>query len=470
MEIASGVCGLNVNWKLLESDEDVILKIEGDGPMTDYGSKTEVPYAGFCKKVKKIIVKPGVTAVGDYAFSNFGALLSVDLPCSVVSLGNCAFSACTTLESVTLPEGLQIIGPKAFEKCASLEFISLPSTLVAVDFKAFKGSDNLTLVNYAGTPAQWERQVRVSRSSQGNKPLLEAEFTYRATTRRYDDITSKIRTLIEQGGDGRLYIIAPDLTVENVPGKSGDCMLLLFPDGQTMLIDSGAPASEERIMLFVKQLGLEHLDYFVLSHPHGDHIGNALKVVRHLYESMSGSVGTYCYTGFEYKTEEGRLAAYLSEHGTRLQRDMRAGQSFSAGGVRVEVFNPFDEDMHPDSLSDAPLNNSSLLMKFTYGKSTFLTGGDLYASREALLVHKFGSRLASDVAKTNHHGCYTSNSDLWLNTVRPKILLSNCDDILWTLFSEKLAAKNIEHYKVSERGLTVISMGREADYQVETEF
>ena len=260
------------------------------------------------------------------------------------------------------------------------------------------------------------------------------------------------------------------MTVENVTGKSGDCMLLLFPDGQTMMIDSGAPASEERVMQFVKRLGLGHLDYFVLSHPHGDHIGNALKVVKHLYEAMSGSVGTYCYTGFEYKTEEGRLAVYLSEHGTRLQRDVRAGQSFCIGGVTVEVFNPDDEVMHPENLGDGPVNNASILMKFTYGKSTFLSGGDLYAGREALLVQKYGSRLASDVAKTNHHGCFTSNSDLWINKVRPKILLSNCDDITWTVFSEKIAAKNIEHYKVSERGLTVISMGQNADYHIETEF
>ncbi|MGI6167181.1 MAG: leucine-rich repeat protein [Eubacteriales bacterium] len=471
MEIVSGMCGDNAGWKLFENDEDVILTIEADGPMADFGPKSEVPFAGFSEKVTKIIVKPGVTTVGDYAFSNFGALLSVDLPYSVVSLGSCAFSACTALESVTLPEGLRIIGPKAFQNCTSLVSVSLPSTLRAVDFKAFKACDNLSRVYYAGTPAQWERQVRVSRSSLGNNPLLSVEFTYRETTLRFDGMLAKINSIIEAGGDGRLYVIAPDLTVDNVAGKSGDCLLILFPNGKTMMVDSGAPYCGERVMRFVSGTGLQHLDYFVLTHPHADHIGNAMRLAKYLFETMSGHIDTYFYTGYEGKKDtEKQLAAYLSEHGTRLRRDVRAGHSFDVGGVRIEFFNPFDGDMHPDSLSEGTVNNTSLLMKFTYGNSTFLTGGDLYADREAMLVQKYGSRLAADIAKTNHHGCYTSNSDLWINTLSPKILLSTCDDIIWTLFSEKLAAKNIRYYKVSDYGLTVISMGRDADYQVETEF
>jgi hypothetical protein len=50
------------------------------------------------------------------------------------------------------------------------------------------------------------------------------------------------------------------------------------------------------------------------------------------------------------------------------------------------------------------------------------------------------------------------------------MVFSDCDDILWTVFSDRLAAKNIRHYKVSECGLTVISMGMDADYTAETEY
>jgi len=471
MEIASGTCGQNVGWRVFEDTNDLILVIEGKGPMADYGSRAEVPYAGYRDRVTKVVVNPGVTTIGDYAFSHFVSLTSVELPPGVTMLGCFAFAACVALESLALPEGLRIIGPKSLEKCTSLKSVSLPSTLRAIDFKAFKASDNLTRVYYAGTPVQWEKQVRVSRSSLSNKPLLSAEFTFRETTLRNDDMLAIINSIIKAGGDSRLYVIAPDLTVDNVAGKSGDCLLILFPDGKTMMVDSGVSYCGERVMQFVSGTGLQHLDYFVLTHPHADHIGNAMRIAQYLFETMSGHIDTYFYTGYEGKKDtEKQLAAYLSEHGTKLQRDVRAGHRLDVGGVKIEVFNPFDGDMHPDSLSEGTVNNTSLLMKFTYGNSTFLTGGDLYADREAMLVEKYGTQLAADVAKTNHHGCFTSNSDLWLDTVNPKILLSTCDDILWTLFSEKLAEKNIRHYKVSDYGLTVISMGRDADYQVETEF
>ena len=43
-------------------------------------------------------------------------------------------------------------------------------------------------------------------------------------------------------------------------------------------------------------------------------------------------------------------------------------------------------------------------MKFTYGKSTFLTSGDLYRDKELELIARYGEALKADVMKANHHG------------------------------------------------------------------
>ena len=470
VEIASGECGKSVKWFIKQVGEDIVLTIDGNGPMTNYLAKKDTSYYSFNSSVTKIVVKEGVTLIGDYAFEGFIALTSVELSSTVEYIGSKAFSSCTALGSIKLPEGLKVISPKAFIKCTSLASISFPSTLVAIDFKAFDFDENLKHIEYAGTETQWKRQVRISKSSLGDSFVLNADFTYASSTKRYDNMTSIIGSVIEQGGDGRLYIVTPNLTVDNVKTKSGDCSLIIFPDGKTMMIDSGIRSSECHVMEFVKKLGLKSLDSFVLSHPHSDHIGNALTVAKYIYEEKEGFVGTYYYSGLEYKTEEKKLATYLAEHGTVMHRNLRAGDKLTIGSVKIELFNPFDSDMFLDDLSDTSVNDVSLAMKFTYGVSTFLTSGDLYAKREAMLVDKFGSRLCADIAKTNHHGNFTSNSDLWYEAVNPKILVSDCDDIVWTIFTEKLVAKNIKHYKVSECGLTIISMGKDADYKVETEF
>ena len=57
--------------------------------------------------------------------------------------------------------------------------------------------------------------------------------------------------------------------------KWGDSCLIVFPDGQTMLIDSGFYKVRQIIIGNLQQMGIKTLDYLVISHPHSDHHGGA---------------------------------------------------------------------------------------------------------------------------------------------------------------------------------------------------
>ena len=59
----------------------------------------------------------------------------------------------------------------------------------------------------------------------------------------------------------------------------GDCSLLLFPDGVSVLIDAGNQADGRLIADYLKKGGIDTLDYLICTHPHEDHIGGAAMVM-----------------------------------------------------------------------------------------------------------------------------------------------------------------------------------------------
>ena len=479
--IAEGSCGERASWQIVTNQDNaenapqdapeagLSLIISGEGKTRDYPFEFNItPWREYRDRIASIKVEDGIVHLGNTSFKNFSALTDVTLPEGLGVIGSEVFSNCTSLKSIHIPEGVRVLGPKAFNGCTALEEIWFPSTLKAIDFKAFKYADALRRVFYNGTKRDFS-QIAIAQSSLGNISVTNADISYKKTSPRYDMMINELKGLPGQG-DGRLHIIAPDLTVENIPGKSGDLMLMIFPGGSTMLIDAGAPNNREPAMTFIKAMEIKHLDWLVITHPHADHIGNAREIARYIYEEMGGDIGEYLYTGLEFKNAERALTEYLVERAVKINRNVRAGDGMNIDGVELSIFNPTDEDVANADLTDAGVNNTSIGMKFVFGKSTFLTSGDLYASKEIAVAEKYGEFLRADIMKANHHTAFTSTTDEWLAAVSPKMILSLSDDSGWTLMNEKLAGMGITDYRVNERGLIDISIGVAADYQVRTEY
>ena len=54
--------------------------------------------------VKSIVIKDGITSIGDDVFASYHVLLSVTLPNNLLSIGDSAFSDCSNLSSIIKPE------------------------------------------------------------------------------------------------------------------------------------------------------------------------------------------------------------------------------------------------------------------------------------------------------------------------------------------------------------------------------
>ena len=139
----SGTCGENAAWTLAE---DGTLTISGSGDMKNY-TVDSMPWYANRADVTKAVVEEGITAVGDYAFSNCRNLTEVELNSSVLtSIGDYAFDNCTALTGIDLFSGLERIGTYAFRNCDKLTAVALPDSVIAMGSGAFDDCDGLTTV------------------------------------------------------------------------------------------------------------------------------------------------------------------------------------------------------------------------------------------------------------------------------------------------------------------------------------
>ena len=86
-----------------------------------------------------ITIPSDITEIKDYAFEGFSSLTSVTIGNSVTSIGSSAFYNCTTLTSITIPNSVTTIGNFAFSGCTSLTSITIPNSVTTIGYFAFSG-------------------------------------------------------------------------------------------------------------------------------------------------------------------------------------------------------------------------------------------------------------------------------------------------------------------------------------------
>ena len=169
--------GSGVTWQLTENTDDsstYTLKISGSGAMEDYQTSSSRPWNNFRDQITSVVISPGITSIGDCAFTLFSKLIHVDIADSVISIGDRAFSycssltdikipqsvtyiggvvfrECTNLSSITLSNNITSIGPFAFEKCTNLTSITIPSSVTSIGSNVFTGCTSLNDISYSGT-------------------------------------------------------------------------------------------------------------------------------------------------------------------------------------------------------------------------------------------------------------------------------------------------------------------------------
>jgi competence protein ComEC len=215
------------------------------------------------------------------------------------------------------------------------------------------------------------------------------------------------------------------LLMEAIDVGQGDSLLLITPDGKTMLVDGGgfgggphqAPQDfdigEEVVSQVLWSRGIRRLDVVALSHAHSDHMGGLPAVLRNFHPAELWVGNNPRFGAYNALLEE---AAGLH---VRV-RSLRAGDAFAFGPTQVSVLAPF-RSYQPGV---EPTNNDSLVLRVAYGATSVLLEGDAEAPIEKAMLAE--PDLASTLLKVGHHGSITSTRPEFLARVAPQWAVISC--------------------------------------------
>jgi len=201
------------------------------------------------------------------------------------------------------------------------------------------------------------------------------------------------------------------LQVTFVDVGQGDAALVQS-GGASLLIDGGPSGAGPRVLDALKQAGVRKLDWVLGSHPHEDHIGGLIDVLRGMPAARALDPG-YNHGTATQKTYLG----LLKSGGVKTTR-ARAGQTYDIGSARLEILAP-EEPLLAGTDSDP--NNNSIVCRLVFGQTRFLFTGDMEEDGRARLLRAASpAALQADVLKVAHHGSHNGTDAEFLRAVRPR--------------------------------------------------
>lgn len=228
--------------------------------------------------------------------------------------------------------------------------------------------------------------------------------------------------------------MSPYLKTHILKQGRGDCIVLELPrdDEEKHLgfIDCYQFDDLDNYLTVNSLANPDRVDFIAVTHPHWDHIGGILP----LLERFGDITDNYWESGFLPTTrsvalEHERITSLVERKPNIVFELPRTGDTFKFGSLDVRILTP------PDPLLEgtaSDINNSSIMMHMTFGRTTLLFAGDAQFGNWAYCYTNERDYLNARILKVSHHGSKHGNFLEALEYIDPKIAVitgvNNIDD------------------------------------------
>ncbi len=195
-----------------------------------------------------------------------------------------------------------------------------------------------------------------------------------------------------------------------------DCILLMSED-EVMLVDTGDLDDDytNKIINYLKDLGIDTINYLILTHPDSDHIGGAPEIITE-FKVEKCIMPDFVKTTKIFESTLDALEAKEVEVLLPTPND-----TFKVGEASCKVLAPLDD--YKDC------NDESVVIRVDFGSRSVLLTGDAEKESEADIVSTYSaSDLKVDVLKSGHHGSRTSSSVELLGMADPDYAVISCGE------------------------------------------
>ncbi len=177
-------------------------------------------------------------------------------------------------------------------------------------------------------------------------------------------------------------------------------------DGNYMLIDGGNKADSQKMYAILKEKNIGHLEYVVASNINAEHIGGLAGALNYATAGM-----TLCPVEEDVSDAFNDFKKYADKNGGGIKVPS-VGNKYKLGIADIEII----------GVNAADGNNSSIVLKITYGETAFLFAGDAEIIAERAMLEK-GADLRANVLKAANHGGDKSTSSSFLRETAPDFVV-----------------------------------------------
>ena len=201
-------------------------------------------------------------------------------------------------------------------------------------------------------------------------------------------------------------------TVDFLDVGQGSATLICFPDGKTLLVDTGPKSSRDTLIGYLDARGVSTLDCLVVTHQHGDHADNVEAVLDHV-DVRDVVVPDAPEREMLDPKRYQKMNANIKAAGLVIRRPVQGEMLLAGEDYSVTVLSD-DQQNYP------ALNDYSIVLKVVIGKVSFLLMADAEKTTESQLLAE-GIALDCDFLQVGHHGNKNGETEAFLEAVTPLV-------------------------------------------------